>query len=110
MLPTTYRHVKQYSHQIVPALVRLVGCRQPVASGLQPRHHVPVVRRRAGGDLRPLRPGRSHKPRAFPSSALKLPSLRATWTAVVLALLGPFLLVVNGRIVLLADGIKAPKT
>lgn len=46
----------------------------------------------------------------FHSSAVKLPVLRATWTAIVLAVLKPFLLIVNGRIVLLADGIKAPKT
>jgi len=46
----------------------------------------------------------------FHSSAVKLPALRASWTAIVLTLLKSFLFIVNGRIVLLADGIKAPKT
>lgn len=46
----------------------------------------------------------------FHSTAVKLPLLRATWTDTVLTLLKPFLFTVNGRIVLLADGIKAPKT
>jgi len=46
----------------------------------------------------------------FHSSAVKLPELRASWTATVLTLLKPFLFTVNGHIVLLADGIKAPKT
>ena len=46
----------------------------------------------------------------FHSSAVKLPALRALWADIVLALLKPFLFIVNGRIVLLADGIKAPKT
>jgi hypothetical protein len=46
----------------------------------------------------------------FHSTAVKLPLLRTSWTAVVLTLLRPLLLTVNGRIVLLADGIKAPKT
>ena len=46
----------------------------------------------------------------FHSSAVKLPELRALWTSAVLTLLKPFLFTVNGRIVLLADGIKAPKT
>lgn len=46
----------------------------------------------------------------FHSTAVKLPLLRSSWTAVVLALLRPVLYTVNGRIVLLADGIKAPKT
>lgn len=46
----------------------------------------------------------------FHSTAVKLPTLRTSWTVLVLALLKPLLLTVNGRIVLLADGIKAPKT
>lgn len=46
----------------------------------------------------------------FHSSAVKMPDLRVLWTDVVLNLLRPLLLTVNGRIVLLADGIKAPKT
>ena len=46
----------------------------------------------------------------FHSSAVKLAELRASWTAIVLSLLKSFLLSVDGRIVLLADGIKAPKT
>jgi len=46
----------------------------------------------------------------FHSSAVKLPVLRALWTSIVLTLLKPFLFTVNGRAVLLADGIKAPKT
>jgi hypothetical protein len=40
----------------------------------------------------------------FHSSAVKLPELRASWTAIVLTLLKPFLFTVNGRIVLLAVG------
>lgn len=46
----------------------------------------------------------------FHSTAVKLPALRTSWTSVALTLLKPLLLIVNGRIVLLADGIKAPKT
>lgn len=46
----------------------------------------------------------------FHSSAVKLDKLRMLWTAIVLTLLKPFLFIVNGRAVLLADGIKAPKT
>ena len=46
----------------------------------------------------------------FHSPAVKLPELRVLWTSVVLKLLKPVLFCVNGRIVLLADGIKAPKT
>lgn len=46
----------------------------------------------------------------FHSSAVKLPELRALWTATVLNLLKEFLFTVNGRLVILADGIKAPKT
>ncbi len=46
----------------------------------------------------------------FHSSAVKLPVLRASWTGIVLTVLQSFLLTVNGRIVLLADGIKAPKS
>lgn len=46
----------------------------------------------------------------FHSSAVKLPELRALWTAIVLGVLKPFLFCVNNRIVVLADGIKAPKT
>ena len=46
----------------------------------------------------------------FHSSAVKLPKLRAAWTAVVLTVLKSCLFMVNSRIVLLADGIKAPKT
>ena len=46
----------------------------------------------------------------FHSSAVKLPVMRASWTGIVLTVLQSFLLSVNGRIVLLADGIKAPKS
>ena len=46
----------------------------------------------------------------FHSPGVRLPELTRLWTALVLRILQPFLLVVNGRIVLLADGIKAPKT
>lgn len=46
----------------------------------------------------------------FHSAAVKLAALRALWVNIVLALLKSFLFTVNGRIVLLADGIKAPKT
>jgi hypothetical protein len=46
----------------------------------------------------------------FHSPSVRLPELTQLWTALVLRILRPFLLVVNGRIVLLADGIKAPKT
>lgn len=46
----------------------------------------------------------------FHSSAVKLPELRALWTATVLNLLKAFLFTVNDRLVILADGIKAPKT
>lgn len=46
----------------------------------------------------------------FHSSAVKLTVLRALWASIVLTLLKSFLFTVNGRIVLLADGIKAPKT
>ena len=46
----------------------------------------------------------------FHSSAVKLPVLRASWTAIVLTVLQSFLFTVNNRIVLLADGIKAPKS
>jgi hypothetical protein len=46
----------------------------------------------------------------FHSRGLDLPRLTRRWCALVLKTLKPFLLTVNGRIVLLADGIKAPKT
>ncbi len=46
----------------------------------------------------------------FHSPSVLLPELTRLWTAIVLRTLRPFLLTVNGRIVLLADGIKAPKT
>jgi DDE superfamily endonuclease len=46
----------------------------------------------------------------FHSPSVMLPELTRLWTALVLQTLRPFLLIVNGRIVLLADGIKAPKT
>lgn len=46
----------------------------------------------------------------FHSPAVRLPELTRLWTALILRTLRPFLLTVNGRIVLLADGIKAPKT
>jgi hypothetical protein len=46
----------------------------------------------------------------FHSRGVDLPRLTRCWTALVLKTMSPFLLTVNGRIVLLADGIKAPKT
>lgn len=46
----------------------------------------------------------------FHSRAVDLDGLTRRWTALVLKVLHPLLLTVNGRIVLLADGIKAPKT
>jgi len=46
----------------------------------------------------------------FHSKAVLRDRLPAIWSNVVLALLGRFLLTVNGRILLAADGIKAPKT
>ena len=46
----------------------------------------------------------------FHSPAVRLPELTRLWTALILRVLRPFLLTVNGRLVLLADGIKAPKT
>lgn len=46
----------------------------------------------------------------FHSTAVRRDKLPALWTRVALTLLKPFLFCVNGRIVLLADGIKAPKT
>ena len=46
----------------------------------------------------------------FHSPAVDLAHLTALWTGLVLRVLRPLLLTVNGRIVLLADGIKAPKT
>jgi len=46
----------------------------------------------------------------FHSRSVNLPVLTQCWTALVLKILRSFLLIVNGRIVLLADGIKAPKT
>lgn len=45
----------------------------------------------------------------FHSPALDLPRLIRTWTALVLRLFAPRLVRVGGRIVLLADGLKAPK-
>jgi len=45
----------------------------------------------------------------FHSSSVDLPRLTLLWTALVLRVLLTRLLTVNGRIVLLADGIKAPK-
>jgi len=45
----------------------------------------------------------------FHSPAVDLTRLTALWTVLVLRVLTPFLFTVNGRIVLLADGIKAPK-
>jgi hypothetical protein len=45
----------------------------------------------------------------FHSTGVDLPGLSQCWTALVLKILRAFLLIVNGRIVLLADGIKAPK-
>lgn len=46
----------------------------------------------------------------FHSSAVKLPLLRELWTSTVLTLLSTYLFTVNGRVVFLADGIKAAKT
>jgi hypothetical protein len=46
----------------------------------------------------------------FHSPAVDLQLLTSLWTGLVLRALSPFLLTVNGRLVLLADGIKAPKT
>lgn len=46
----------------------------------------------------------------FHSPSVDMPQLTATWTSLVVRVLQPYLLTINGRIVLLADGIKAPKT
>jgi hypothetical protein len=46
----------------------------------------------------------------FHSPAVLMPKLTALWTDLVLRVLQRHLLTVNGRLVLLADGIKAPKT
>lgn len=46
----------------------------------------------------------------FHSPAVVMPKLTALWTDLVLRVLKHHLLTVNGRLVLLADGIKAPKT
>ena len=46
----------------------------------------------------------------FHSPAVNVTQLTTLWTGLVLRVLQPFLFTVNGRIVLLADGIKAPKT
>ena len=46
----------------------------------------------------------------FHSKGVDQPKLSRCWAALVMKILWPFLLMVNGRIVLLADGIKAPKT
>ena len=46
----------------------------------------------------------------FHSRAVDLPRLTRCWTTLILKTLHPALLTVNGRIVLLADGIKVPKT
>lgn len=46
----------------------------------------------------------------FHSTAVRRDELPALWSRLALSLLKPFLFCVNGRIVLLADGIKAPKT
>ena len=46
----------------------------------------------------------------FHSSAVRRDELPALWSRLVLSLLKAFLFCVNNRIVLLADGIKAPKT
>jgi len=45
----------------------------------------------------------------FHSSALDLPKLIRTWTALVVRRFSRHLVRVNGRVVLLADGLKAPK-
>jgi hypothetical protein len=46
----------------------------------------------------------------FHSKAVKLPDLTRLWVRVIRVCLRPFLLRVNGRIVLLADGIKVAKS
>lgn len=46
----------------------------------------------------------------FHSPAVLMPKLTALWTDLVLRVLKRQLLTVNGRLVLLADGIKVPKT
>lgn len=46
----------------------------------------------------------------FHSRALDLESLTRHWVKLVLTVLGPFLHTVQGRLLLVADGIKAPKT
>ena len=46
----------------------------------------------------------------FHSRGVDLPLLTRCWVALILKTLRPFLLIVKGRIVLLADGIKVPKT
>lgn len=46
----------------------------------------------------------------FHSRGVDLPLLTRCWTSLIIKTLRPFLLIVNGRIVLLADGIKVPKT
>jgi hypothetical protein len=46
----------------------------------------------------------------FHSPSVDLARLTALWSGLVLRVLRPFLFTVNGRIVLLADGIKAPKS
>lgn len=46
----------------------------------------------------------------FHSRALVLEALTHLWARLVLTTLGPFLYLVNGRIAMVADGIKVPKT
>jgi hypothetical protein len=46
----------------------------------------------------------------FHSPAVLMPKLTALWTSLALRVLKRHLLTVNGRLILLADGIKAPKT
>ena len=46
----------------------------------------------------------------FHSPAVEMPKLTVIWTGLVLRVLKRLIFTVNGRIVLLADGIKAPKT
>ena len=46
----------------------------------------------------------------FHSKAIDLDRLTRIWTSLVLRRLDGFLLLINGRVVLLADGIKAPKS
>lgn len=46
----------------------------------------------------------------FHSKAVKLPKLTQLWTASVLKMMNSRLLKINGRIIVLADGIKVPKT